>query len=116
MSLSWRVSNFTPADRVPAKTDLLAKERFLKILTKSLSTVCPTAMWRVGPRHDGFAAFTVPPVVTLRTTRGVPLYLRSTLEIDYGDHPEFSGERKVNTFSNAHTVGRAENLKPQLYS
>ena len=42
--------------------------------------------------------------------------MRSTLEIDYGDHPEFSGERKVNTFSYAHTVGRAENLKPQLCS
>ena len=73
-------------------------------------------MCRVGPRDEGFAAFTVPPVVTLRTVGGIPLYLRSTLEIDYGDHPDFDGERKVNTFSYAHTVGRSDSLKPQFYS
>ena len=116
MSPSWRVSNFTPADRVPARSNSQAKERFLGVLDKSLSTVCPTAMWRVGPRDEGFAAFTVPPVVTLRTVGGIPLYLRSTLEIDYGDHPDFDGERKVNTFSYAHTVGRSDSLKPHFYS
>lgn len=117
ISRSWRVSNFTPADRVPARTDAQAKDRFLRFLNRSLSTVSKNAMWTVGQTAgEAFAAFTVPEAVLLRTPHAT-LYLRSTLQFTYADDQRFGGkERKVSTHHYAHTVAEAQRLTPQLYS
>ena len=90
----------------------LGKERFLAFSTTTIDGLSDCHV-DVGPRDEEFAALTVPCVVTLRTVGGIPAYSRSTLEIDYGDHPDFQGERKVNTFT-CNTVGRADSRKPQL--
>jgi hypothetical protein len=111
------VSNYTPADRVPTRTDAQAKKRFLDFLGRSLSTVCRDAVWIVVPRGDGaFAAVTNPPVIRLRRGEG-HFYLRSTFEFIFADDDRFSSpERKVVTHGYAHTVGESDSLKPQLYS
>lgn len=108
-----------PADREPARTDPEAKARFLRVLGNSLSAVSTTAIWRVAPLTGSLGAFntiTVPDVVPLRRRSGERIYLRSTIQYEYRDHPRYPGERKVSTLFYAHTVGQAEALKPQLYS
>lgn len=116
-SPSSRVPTSTPADREPARTDDQAKKRFLRVLSKSLSAVAKEPIWRIAPLEDGgFSAFTVPPVVPLKTSDGNRVFLRSTINFGYVDHPKYEGERKVSTNFYAHTVGTTEELKPQLYS
>lgn len=67
--------------------------------------------------RDGIlAAVTVPDVVPLRTSDDNKLFLRSTIGFKYIAHEQYTGERKVSTLEYAHTVGRTETLKPQLYS
>jgi len=111
------VSNYTPADREPARTDAQAKGRLLGVLNRSLSTVSREAVWFITPRGAGvFAAFTNPTSIPLRTAAPT-LYLRSTLEYSYVDDMRFeSPERKASTHYYAHTVGESDALKPQLYS
>jgi hypothetical protein len=70
----------------------------------------------VTPAGDGsFAALTNPPVVPLRVGES-RIYLRSTIQFTYAEHPRFPGEKKAATHQYAHTVGESETLKPQLYS
>lgn len=106
-----------PADREPARTDSQAKARFLRFLNHSLGTVHGTAIWVVSrvPGTDTHNAFTVPEVLPL-ATGDERLFLRSTIQFVYSDHPDYPGERKVSTLLYAHTVGATDTLKPQLYS
>lgn len=106
----------TPADRQPARTDAQARSRFLRFLNLSLGTVASGPIWTVSSLPlGGFSAFTSQPVVDLKTAND-RLYLRSTINFTYVDHPQFPGERKVSTRLYAHTVGSTDTLKPQLYS
>jgi hypothetical protein len=111
------VSNFTPADREPARTDAQAKSRFLEVLGRSLSTVSKTAVWRVGPVGEEFAAFTVPETLRLSMSdESDCVYLRSTMRFTYEDDRRFEGERKVATSLYAHTAAHRQDLSPELYS
>jgi len=112
----WRVSNSTPANRDPARSDAQAKTRLLGVLNRSLSTVCGRGIWMVTPATGGsFAAVTNPPVVPLKTNND-RIYLRSTVQFTYVDNPRYPGERKAATHQYAHTVGESDTLRPQLYS
>jgi hypothetical protein len=95
------------------------KRRFLRFLNQSLSAVVVGPIWTVSPTLDDSGAFiarTNPVEVALRTSGGGRLYLRSIIRFSYGEHPKFTGERKVFTHEYAHTVGADQSLKPQLYS
>lgn len=113
-----QVSNSTPANREPARTDAQAKVRLLRVLNLSLSTVCDRGIWLISPTPGAggtFTALTNPPIVPLKT-RESRIYIRSSIQFEYIDHPNFRGERKASTHQYAHTVGESETLKPQLYS
>ena len=112
------MSNFRAADRDSARTDAQAKERLLRVLNRSLSTVCTGPIWLVSPvpgSSDEHSAITNPPAIHLKAGNS-SLFLRSTLRFTYVDNERFRGERKVSTCHYAHTVGESEFLKPQLYS
>ncbi len=112
------MSNSTPANRDPARTDAQAKARLLRVLGLSLSTVCSRGIWLVSPDPSGggiVTALTNPPVIPLQAGDS-QIFIRSTIQYEYTDHQRFPGERKASTHQYAHTVGESESLKPQLYS
>lgn len=61
-------------------------------------------------------AVTVPDVVPLRLSAGGRIYLKSTLQFHYADHPDYPGERKVVTDEYAHTLSRDELLAEEILS
>jgi hypothetical protein len=107
----------TTADRLPARTDAKAKARFLHFLNQTVQVVCREAQWLATPEAGGWSAFTVPHrALALKTDDSHRLYLQSMITFEYGDHPNYPGERKVNTLEYSHIVGEDENVERQLFS
>lgn len=106
-------------DRIPAKTDREAEDRFLHFLRQSLRSVSEGATWWVKPPlADGLHnAFTSPSTLRIRTVDPeVSIYIRSTISFTFGEHPDYKGERKVFTEHYAHTVSLDPSTKPELWS
>lgn len=114
-----------PADRIQARSDAAARDRYLRFLQKSLRAVHSTAIWLVVPvpRTPGaFSTVTVPDVLPLKTSAPSDkvstdrLYLRATQRFTYGDHPMYAGDRKVFTEEYIYTLANDEDLADELYS
>ena len=109
-----------PADRVPAKTNTEARERYRRFLQKSLSVVDAHAIWlsqAVPGKTDLWTMRTEPSIVGLRKrTSEDRLYLRATQRFTYDHHPAYPGERKVVTLDYAYTLSDSSDQRPELYS
>jgi len=98
-----------------------ARDRYLRFLQRSLCAVSPSAIWRVAPvlrSPDGnqFSSVTVPDVVPLSCDDGSKLYLKAMQRFTYGDHPDHSGERKVNTLEYAYALTNDPYFNVALFS
>jgi hypothetical protein len=101
------VSSSRPADRITARNDNDAKRRFLRFLQESLTAVHSTAQWFVAPVPGGQGlqvAETRPNALPLRCGDRGRLYLWSTIQYEYVDHPNRQRERKVKTRYYTHTL------------
>lgn len=102
------MSNFRPAENVPARNDSEAWDRFTRFAGPALRSLDKHSQWiQSTPPQRGHVAIPVPePVLTVKRRNGLPpLYVTPSIEFEYVDDDREPGRaRKLSTLGYSHTV------------